>query len=246
MYAELEGLVLDGSDDSTPYTITRMTGIYDGVNHRRKYIERPTAHGTFPSIARLGGRRITIAGEIYTSSVYKQEEAIRRLTGLLGPGETGELKVHITLGTIRAQVQRMGAPVISTDLWGLLATYELTFWADDPRWYGEQKTTAPGASVQAVNEGNFPALPVLIVTGTAPAGYTITGPGGRQIIVTKPLVAGVAHEYHMRRARLYVGGAREIGAVSRAQLWAVQPGLPVTTMTISAGQLTAQLRDTYL
>lgn len=245
--AQLAGVKFDGGDtDSSPYMLTGITGVYDGVGHRRAYDERPTAAGTFPSVARLGGRRITLKGEIYTTGPMEQDRAIRRLTGLLASGETGTLAVDMGNAPITAIVQRLGTPVISIDAWGLLATFELQLWADDPRWYGKERTVGPAGAVAAINRGNFPALPVLVVTGSSPGGYTITGPNGGQIIVNAALTSGVPHEYRMREARLYVGGSRVLGGVTRARLWAVRSGLPTTTMTVSAGQLTSRLNDTYL
>lgn len=248
--ASLAGLVFDGSDATTsPYTIIPdgLKGWTDGVDTRRENIDRPGAHGAFAMPGHLAGRVITIAGEVYTSSAFEQEHTLGRVTGLLANGDFSQLVVTSSGETQRATVQRNGAPVITRDRWGLLAKYQLSLFAPDPRKYGDQHTFGPASAVTVTNRGNFPALPILHVEGNAPGGYTIAGPGGRLIVINRPLVGGIPHRFEMRTAHLYVGGARVLGGVARADLFTVPPGLPATVMSINAGaSLRVVVEDTYI
>lgn len=246
MRAQLLGVTFDGDDGDSSYTITSISGWLDGVATRQTHLERPSQHGEFPLPTYLSGRLVTIAGEIYTHSEEKQQQAVERLTGLLADGGFAPLTVDHAGRVLRASVQRAGTPVITVDRWGLLAKYELQLWSPDPRRYGDENTTGPAASVEVVNRGNFPALPVLTITGAAAGGYTITGSGGRQIIVTRALVSGTPHTFDMRTGRLSVGGTRVLGGVSRADLFTIAPGLPATTVSITAGQLTVVVPDTFI
>lgn len=247
MRAHLLGVTFDGDDGPSPYTITSISGWLDGVSTRLNHLERPTQHGEFDLPGYLSGRLITISGEIYTANDDEQQLAADRLTGLLADGGFADLVVDHTGRTLEARVQRSGTPVITVDRWGLLAKYELELWAPDPRKYGQLNTFGPASTVQVFHRGNFPALSTLTITGSSAGGYTMTGPGGRKIIVTRALAASAPHVFEMRTGRLSVGGVRVLGGVSRADLFAIPPGLPVTTISVSAGaQVQVDVKDTFV
>src|SRR5690606_2498931 len=99
----------------------------------------------------------------------------------------------------------------------------LTFWAADPRTFGESRTFGPVAtatSVATYHYGNFPATPVFTVAGSSPGGYEVQGQGGRRYIVTRPLAHGDPHIIDLATGLLRVGGAVVYGGVSRADSWA--------------------------
>ncbi|WP_309129482.1 hypothetical protein [Microbacterium sp.] len=246
MKARIHGVTLDGTDSTnSPYTITSIDGWDDGVETRREAIDRPAAHGQFPTPGYLSGRLITINGEIYTSSPSEQDHAILRLTGLLADGSTAKFAVETALGSQWASVQRNGPPDIVRDRWGLLATYQLQFWAADPRKYGEVREYAAGE--EAVQYGNFPATPKIIVNGIAESGYTVTGPGGRRVIVYHPLTAAVPHTIDFTTGGLYVAGQRIFGAITVYEPWTVSPGLPGVVTTVNGARtLRIQVADTFV
>lgn len=245
MRAELEGIILDGTDaTASPYTITSIDGWDDGVDTRRESIDRPGGHGQFHTPGYLSGRLITIAGEIYTDSDAAQDHAILRLTGALADGSTGKLTVT-TSQTAWAMVQRNGPPDIVRDRWGLLATYQLQLWAVDPRKYGEAHDYPAG--VPAVQYGNFPARPQLVVSGSSSGGYTVTGPDGRRVVVTKAITSGAPHTIDFAQGGLYVDGVRQLRAISIYEPWTVGPGLPSVTAGVSGGlDLVQRVTDTYI
>jgi hypothetical protein len=125
------------------------------------------------------------------------------------------------------------------------ARFQVTLWAPDPRMYGEVHDFAGGTA--AVNRGNFPARPQLIVSGTATSGYTVTGPDGRKVTVTKALTAGAPHTIDFAKGGLYVGDVRQLRAISVYQPWTVGPGLPGVTATVNNGAtLIQRVTDTYI
>ena len=101
----------------------------------------------------------------------------------------------------------------------------LTAWCPDPRKYGKTEHFPAGAP--ASHEGNFTALPVLTVTGSAPAGYTVYGPAGRQFVVAQPLLPGQPHEIRMRDGLVRIGGAVIPGAALTPATWGIPAGIPV-------------------
>ncbi|MHC9046814.1 hypothetical protein ACYX8G_19690 [Microbacterium saperdae] len=251
IFATLEGITFEGGDGDSPYTIIPdgLKGWFEGVDTRRENIDRLASHGQFLTPGYLSGRLVTIDGEIYTADYREQEIATDRLRGLLAGGGTGQLTVTTGLRSTYATVQRNGAPTIRLDRWGLLATYQVQFWAVDPRRYSvDMESTGPASSITVTNEGNIEALPVLHITGAAAGGYTISGPGGKLIVVSRPLVSGVPHRFEMRTARLYVGGTQVVGGVSRADLFDIPPARPTgTQLSVSAGALLrAEVRHTFI
>lgn len=245
MRASIEGLILDGTDETTsPYTITAIDGWDDGVDTRRESIDRPGSHGQHRTPGYLSGRLITITGEIYTRNAQEQDHAILALVGLLADG--GDAKITVTTtNTTWAMVQRNGPPDVVRDRWGLLATYQLQLWAVDPRKYGAVHEFAAGTP--AVQYGNFPARPTLVVSGSTSGGYTVTGPGERRIVVTRALTPSSPHVIDLARGGLYIGGVRMARSISIFEPWTVGPGLPAVVASVSSGlTLVQQVTDTYI
>lgn len=121
----------------------------------------------------------------------------------------------------------------------------LSLVAADPRKYGEVNDF-PGGTV-AVNRGNFPARPQLIVSGTAAGGYTVTGPGGRRVVVTKALAAGAPHTIDFGKGGLWIGGVRQLRAITVYEPWEIAPGLPGVVATVNnSAALIQRVADTYV
>ncbi|MEJ1087057.1 hypothetical protein WDU99_01855 [Microbacterium sp. Mu-80] len=243
MKAHIQGLTLDGTDStSSPYTITKITGWDDGVGTRREAIDRPAAHGQLGLPGYLTGRPITIEGEIYTHSPQEQDHAVLALSGILAAGRMGALVIESGGLSTWATVQRNGAPTITRDRWGLLATYMVQLWAVDPRRYGEVHRFTGGEV--AFHRGNFDATPVHEVTGTS-AAYTISGPTGRTFAVSSGPGSGT-DRIDMANGRVYRNGVLQLGIVTSADLWTIPTGLPGVTHTISAGSLVTVVTDTFV
>jgi hypothetical protein len=245
MKAHIEGLPhpLDGTDSTdSPYTITRITGLDDGVGTRRDAVDRPAAHGQFGLPGYLTGRPVTIEGEIYTHSPQEQDHAVLALSGILAAGGMGRLTLESGGETTWMLVQRNGAPTITRDRWGLFATYTLQLWAVDPRRYGETRAFPGGQA--AYHYGNFPATPEHEVTGTV-GGYTISGPDGRAFTLSSGPGSGT-DRVDMASGRVYRNEVLLLGIVTQADLWAIPPGMPGVVQTVSAGSLTTTVVDTFV
>lgn len=241
MQFHLEGLTFDGGlTGATPYTIEPgLRGWLDGVGMRRDKLDRPAAHGAFTVQGYATGREISWSGLILTDSEAKQERARRALSGLLADGGTGQL-VGDDWATLSAEVEmeEVSSEVIVP---GSIASYRIALFAPDPVLYGDVNEF--GAGEVAYQRGNYAAQPTFVVTGAAAGGYTITGPGGKRIVVTTPLVSGTPHTVSMAEGEVMAGSA--LGEISVFQPWTIGPGLPGVTHTISAGNLLVRVPDSY-
>lgn len=225
-----------------------LRGWDDGATMRAETTARPQAHGDFDIPGFLAGRMVELWGWCYAGSIYELEHYRDELVGHGADG--GKFPVVVERnGRTLTGVARLASGTKPTFVdvgTGRRARWEATWWMPDPRKYGEPFTEGPGVSVEVVHRGNFPALPVLMVTGVSPGGYTVTGPGGRQIVVTRPLVSGIPHSFDMATARLSVGGVRVLGGVAKAELWSL-PAHSVSTVSVSGGlQLTVTGRETFI
>lgn len=222
-----------------------IQGIWGGVDVRREDVPRPSAHGSFDLPGYLTGRVIPISGHMSAPNPERLEHLQASLVGLLAYGDLGRLTIDGPLGPRWCDV-RLGSATQVTQLDETTARFLLTLWAPNPRMYGEVREYAAGET--ALNFGNFPSSPELIVTGPKAGGYTITGPSGRQYIVTQSLAAGQTHRIDLSTGWLYLNGVLQAGAVSQARTWAVSPGLPgaVHTITGSTGSLSVRVTDTFI
>jgi hypothetical protein len=211
---------------------------------RREQVERPAAHGMFALPAYLTGRSIRWGGLVLTDSTAQQEHALIRLSGLLADGGYARLTVQSEV-TRWLDVQRASPEPPRILVPGKIASYSFEVWAPDPRMYGEVHDF-PGGTV-AVNRGNFPARPQLIVSGTAASGYTVTGPGGRRVVVTKALASGAPHTIDFARGGLWINGVRQLRAITVYEPWEIAPGLPGATATVNNGAaLIQRVTDTFV
>ncbi|MBO3663738.1 hypothetical protein [Microbacterium stercoris] len=242
----------------SPQGESRVEGLYvrrdafdgwdDGVAMRSDTVARPQAHGDFDMPGFLAGRLMPFSGWAIAERPASLEMLRDRFIGHGADGAKFRVTV-IRNGRELWADARLAAGQVPTfkDVGtGRRAAWKTAWWFPDPRKYGHLHTFGPAATVQAFHEGNFPALSELVVTGSAAGGYTITGPGGREIVISRPLVSGTPHRFEMRTGRLYVGGSRVIGGVARAELFTIPSGLPATEISVSAGLLTVEVHDTYI
>ena len=244
MRVRIGGLLFEGDEGDCDFTIFKdgLRGWFDGVSVRRDSAPRPSAHGEFPARGYRGGRLITMEGRVHSSSPEKQEHLFSRLTGLLGDGQTGRLVVDNAGSSKWADVQLDDAPEITQEMYGQFARYRLQLWAVDPLRYGE--TREFGSGVAAHHYGNAPSFPTLEVTGVYPSGYTVAA-GGKSYVVSQALAGGQTHRIEMRTGALYRNGVRQIGGVSSASLWSVQPGQGLVHSLSGSGSLTVKVTDAW-
>lgn len=242
----LGGLSFIGETGPATFTIERdgIRGVgLGGVDMRREQVERPAAHGMFALPAYLTGRSIRWGGLVLTDSMAQQEHALMRLSGLLADGGYSRLTVQSEV-TRWLDVQRASPEPPRILVPGKIASYSFEVWAPDPRMYGEVHDF-PGGQV-AVNRGNFPATPRLLV-GAGSGGYTITGPNGRVVTVNANAPAE-AHSIDFVTGGLFNGaGARVANSITVYQPWTVAPGLPGVGVSISGSRSISQrVTDTFV
>jgi hypothetical protein len=247
MRLRLGGLEFVGDVGEATYTVER-DGVrghgLGGADMRRENVDRPAAHGAFSLPGFLTGRSVRWGGLVLTDSMAEQEHALLRLSGLLADGGTSRLTIDGEKPRW-LDVQRASPEPPRVLVPGSVASYSFEVWAPDPRMYGEVREFAGG--VVAVQYGNFPARPQLIVSGTAASGYTVTGPDGRKVTVTNALTSGAPHTIDFAKGGLYVGDVRQLRAISVYQPWTVGPGLPGVTATVNNGAtLIQRVTDTYI
>lgn len=219
----------------------------DAPSVRREAVARSGQHGAHEAPGYRDARVIALSGTIIAETPDKLQHMRDQLTGILAWGQAGRMTLHRPTGAVWAKVMLADTPTVKVrGVTQREATFQIQFWAPDPRLYGEVREYPAG--VAATHRGNFPAAPELIITGPAPDGYTIAGPGGRQYVVTQPLAAGQTHRIDMVTGWLYRDEVLQTGAVQQARTWEVQPGLPGAVHTIAGavGSFTVQLTDTFV
>src|SRR5690554_4546514 len=160
----------------------------DGVDVRRDMTDRPGAHGSFDVPGFLDSRVVALSGFCFADSEERLSWFRSQLTGLGANGDSFRVVVDHHGSTLWADARLASKPLFEADGGHASARFEIQFWFADPRKFGESRTFGPAASITAHHYGNFPSAPVLTITGASASGYTITGPGGRQFVVTRALV----------------------------------------------------------
>ncbi|OIU88664.1 hypothetical protein [Microbacterium sp. AR7-10] len=247
----------------SPEGKTRIKGLYvardgfdgwdDGATMRSDTVSRPQAHGDFDMPGFLSGRLVAMEGWAIAHTRTELENLRDQFIGHGADGGKFDVSIERNDRTLRAEARIAAGtrPSFKDDGTGKRARWSVSWWRPDPRKYQTNKSPdgspfGPASSLQVFQRGNFPALPVFTITGASAGGYTINGPAGRRIVVTRPLVAGAPHRFEMSTGRLYVGGTRVLGGVARADLFTIPPGLPVTSISITAGQLLVDVDDTFV
>lgn len=220
-----------------------IQSVWGGVDVRRDDVPRPAAHGAFNLPGFLAPRVIPVSGHMSSRSAEGLEHMQSRLGGLLADGGLSRLVVEGPLGSRWCDVGLASATQI-TQLDATTARFLVTLWAADPRMYGAVGEFAAGEV--AINRGNFPATPILELTG-ASTGNTINGPAGRAFTITQGRSAGQVHRIDLATGRVYLNGGLQLGVVSRGDLWTVPPGMPGVTHTLSgSGSLKVLVPETFV
>lgn len=215
---------------------------------RREAVAIPFQHGEFDLPVFRGPRVVSIAGFVVARSAYELGQFSAAITGCGADGDLVPITVHLQGLVLEAQVRVIEGTFKDSGRRGDLVTgtFTMQLVAPDPRKYGEQQRFDDSGSVQVHHRGNFPATPTLRIAGTAPSGYTITGPGGRQIVVTRALTAGSPHTLDLASGGLIVGSSRVAGGISTWRPFTIPPRKKVTVSVSDGLDLRVTLRDTYM
>lgn len=242
----------DGFSDVTGLWVAPggWNGWEDGGGEvRRESVPRPSSHGEFDLPVFQGSMVFSVDGHALARSPLELGHLRRQVTGLGASGSKFRVSVDLHGETLWVMARRGAKPTFKDSgiRSGLLrARFLLQFVASDPRKHGE-KHEFPGGW-PAINRGNFPADPVLIVTGVMPAGYSVHGPDGRVLTVSQPLAAGQSHRIDLRTGRVYRDGVLQVG-VRRGPVWSIPAASAVvhTLVPVSgSGSLIVRVTDTYI
>ena len=218
-----------------------------GGEIRREAVPRPSSHGEFDLPVFQGSRVFSIDGHALAWSELELGHLRSVVNGIGATGDRVKVTVDHQGQTLWAMARRGAKPKFEDSgiRHGLhRAKFFLQFVAADPRKYGELRTFADGEA--AFHYGNFPATPRYTVLGTAETGYTVTGPGGRQVVVQRPLAPSAPHVLDFATGGLYIGGSRVMGAITKYEPWSIPPGSEVTAVVNGSRTLRAELADTFI
>lgn len=224
-----------------------FAGWDSGAIMRTPTTKRPNQHGDFDTNGTLSGRLWPLRGVCFYKTPY---EFNRFRDMVIGHGVAGgRFAVTVTRNgrSLRAMARLANGQQSTFEEVGTkgYAEWSMDWWFPDPLKYGELFEITPGSSVTVENEGNFPATAKYRITGSAPGGYTITGPNDEQVVINRPLSAGAPHLFDMARMQLYVDGTPVDDGVTRSEVFLLRPG--VSKVSVSNGlSLDVEGRHTFL
>lgn len=245
MRATINGLSFDewprDFDESYVIEPEGLQGWFGDVEPRRDEALRPLADGSFDSRVFMSAREVSIQGTILASSEGSLQARVDQLAGLLADGSIGRLTVQDDHGNATwADVRLAAATKITRFTSGREASFQVQFWAPDPRRYGELRTFSGGANVY--HRGNAPAFPVVRI-GSGAASYDITWQGRTFRVSGAP--SGGVHRVDMRTGRLTRNGAPVLGAVVRAETSPLPPGARWSYAVSAGSGVTVEVHDTF-
>lgn len=246
LLVDWSGVHFVGDDGPADFSIDTdgFSGLVDGVSPRGERTERPTGDGEFNSTMYLTARSGAITGLVHASGPTDYETKLRRLSSIPFRSNT-ILTAHTELGPLWIRARRAEAPDITHLVYGRVARYMVSWLAQDPRWYGDLQEFS-GSSVTVLQRGNYEAFPIIEVTGSRPAGYTVTSQG-RSFVVTRPLASGDTHRIDMRTGWLYENGTLLAAGVAAAETFSIPPARAVpVSVSGGSGSMTVRFHDTYV
>ena len=249
--------------NGTSYAVTQIDGI--GMpNVDAADGSRPREQGDMVGIDFLGGRDITITGDVTadgTSLQHALQALAKVTTTTIGYGGVEyplwinvPNLVSVGVNTPLAAMVRPRKRDIPFDLAHTagLASYALQFSATDPRWYTASVTasrTNTGA-ITITNAGNYETRPIYTVTGPINTGWTLSN-GTATITVNKALTSGstlvLDSDFHTATYTPSGGGATNGRGYLGASpgWWSCAPGTTTVTLAGSGASGSTALSASY-
>ena len=242
------GVILNGFA-TTGFIIARdgFVGWDESTSTKRDSVVIPQAHGSYAVRGFRDVRVLTVTGICLADSEQQLQLFGAQLTGTGADGNAVRVTVDHSGATTWADGYLDGETKFSMFAAGQAANFAIAMWFPNPRKFGNTLTFASG--VPANHYGNFPAAPVLTVTGSMPSGYSVAGPSGKVFTVTAAIAAGQTHTIDLATGYLKVNGVLTFGAVSRGDLWVIPGGASVTHTLVpvsGSGVLSAAVTDTFI
>lgn len=249
----MEGLVklgsqtLNGSSHAHEWKSFSVDGWWDTPDVKQNQEDVPYGHGGYVLPEFFGERLITISGRFISKSHSHQHEAMNALRGAIKPGEVKVLQVlgHGPDQWASVMLERRIRVVPETNTY---ASFQISLRSPDPRIFGESRivTAGAGAAAMVENRGSAPAWPKIVVPGAVSSGgYTITGPGGEEYVVTTSPTSSQTHYVDMWDGLLRINSSMAAGSgfMGRAQTFTIPPGGKVPVTLSKGGRI--ELYDTY-
>jgi hypothetical protein len=198
----------------------------------RERIKRSRAAGTFRTPAFLDERVVRVPGFLVAASHSDLEDQAEQFRGLI------TRVITLSIETPRGRRWVSGTvtqAAFENHVFAPEGQWVLEVTCEDPRKYGDVHRFPAGTPV--FHRGNVDAWSVHTVTSAVevPGGYTITGPNGRIIKITYPVVPGWPHRIDTATGILTVNGTPVNNYVTVWQPWSIPPGPAAFAHTITAG-----------
>lgn len=223
----------------------------EGLNGGGEVSSNPIARTGGPGALYTPGRRedertIVITGFAWADTQGRLKALRDQFTSIMSEGDEFETFTFRELGEWRhVTVARKGGWPFDRRKRTGQARFQMSLRAPDQRIYGDaMKTTGWGSSVTVTNRGSHPA-PVEIAVRGSRAGYTITGPRGAQVVVTRALAAGSPHSYDGDEGILSVAGAAQTTGVTRSDRIEIPRGKHTVSVSTPAEILVSGF-DTFI
>lgn len=229
--AHFEGITAWGDQfRGAGWHLVDLTGWTESPDVDLEMLARPGTHGVFSLPGYMRERKVGLSGFHVAANHTLLEHASAELRGL--QSRDIRLTIEDSHGTwsVNGKVTRA---VYRPHGFAPEGTWELEVTCPLPWKYGETHPF-PGGS-PAVTWGTQESSPVLTVTGTSASGYTITGPGGRRVVTSKALTAGAPHTIDLAKGGLYIGGARQLRALTVFEPWLIPTRPPGVVATVNNG-----------
>lgn len=215
---------------------------------RREAVGRPFAHGEFDLPVFRSPRVVTVSGVAAAPSEYELRQLANDVTGLGADGELVPVAVDLEGQVLTASARVVEASFTDSgrrfgDVHGV---FSVNLVCPDPRKYGETSVFSGSGSVSVWQRGNFPAAPSVRVSGSAASGYTVSGPGGGKIVVSRALTSGSPHTLDLATGALMVGGSRVLGGVASYKGFTIPARKKTTVSVTNSSSLQVTVKDTYM
>lgn len=149
--------------DRTPevdWALVGLEGWTESADMSVPQQRRPNSHGQFFQPGLLGGKVITVNGEVRSKVRALLTDAEEVIAATLADGGLGTLTVYDEDAGMRwAPVQRLGTPSIKSDDELDVVKFQLQFLAPDAYRYGQTTTATVGFAASSGSGAVFPAFP---------------------------------------------------------------------------------------
>jgi len=230
-------LKFDGGLGNEGFFIREWSGWTKRPGEKREDVPVQGGDGDYTMPGYLEPRILTFAGPCITTSAEKMEQYGERLACMF-TGGVRQVFVDGPGGTLWgwAQLQSDG-PDFDPEIWGKRNQYQVVLKFPKPYKFGEPAKTGFASGEAAYHYGNYKALPIQTISGSAP-GYTLYGPNGRRVVVDIAVTPGHDHVIDFSTMTLFIDGSQVHGHMPIAQFWPIPGGAQVVqTLVPTSGAL---------